>query len=962
MRIFGKDGDGYELTVRLENAGSLREWLGATSYSKLLPHLTSQAAWHSFMNSTSSSLLNLQMRVRALLFDKAAGCVYEDFGEKIAPSSLNPSYLQLNGNAVYFPLDQDAEDFKRYQANATRTPTGPLRHQPYQAKGQNVQGQHAHNNSRRNLEDCHDVKGGGSISQQRHASQAGHGFNNMMNTKQEMSKPSLNKVKKVEAWDSSDATKRPMEIMGTINKKLRSPKISNKATFQTDGTGVPVRDHQEKMSSHKTAGNLARNSEENSRFTSSTARTSTTSQGVAAETGDVGPLWYDQCAKSYLTERMQRLAQRTAQQKLPFPEREGFSRTPEGMVAYIEFNAKRQKTMCVLKPDADSRGGLSHGQTERLSNEAEKVRGNHMFVPDLKFLANCVPDNPVPAKRRRLEKWDDEPKGLLDRLDELQFRSPNAKLGVVKEETPLTSESRSLQGRQNVTVKKDTGVSPGSSKSDRFSNKVREHEAEHMLRQTVSKLVADAGFEGLKQSSLDLFVDILDSRFKKLSTGLRALIDNYRRQCSQAEYMKMFLQISGSSMEDLMEQVKLGVQKQQLLEQQRQEQEQLLQKQHREQEELQRQKQQREQDELQKQKQQRDEEHLTQQKLQEEQSLKQRQVEDQQLHQQLQNSQKQRQVEHQHASRQPDQNHPHSQQPQQHLQKLRQPEQQPSQPPQAQQQAQKQRQVDQQQTQQQQLQKQRQTDQQHLQQQQATKQRQQDQHHSQQQQLPQPHQHSQKPRPSEHQYGQQPSHFSNHKRRPQPTQSPSRQTLSAKQVGMRPPSAPAAMDSALKQARKACSDTMDQHKQKADQVMGLIRQHPQQSSVDMLASPKQGSLSSPTKGLSKKSPDGYPGLLHQRQPVSQQSSADKAQKRKQQQVNMGRHSPNMGRNPKKVEKERPLDGKSLGETRPMVGKKPMQMMAGGNSSSWHSPIPSVKSQTSPMLQHMKQQASSLQQQ
>lgn len=91
MRIFGKDGDGYELTVRLENAGSLREWLGSASYAKLMPYLASQATWHSFMNSTSTALLNLQMRVRALLFDKAAGCVYEDFGETIAPSSLNPS-------------------------------------------------------------------------------------------------------------------------------------------------------------------------------------------------------------------------------------------------------------------------------------------------------------------------------------------------------------------------------------------------------------------------------------------------------------------------------------------------------------------------------------------------------------------------------------------------------------------------------------------------------------------------------------------------------------------------------------------------------------------------------------------------------------------------------------------------------------------------------------------------------
>ncbi|KAL2634966.1 hypothetical protein R1flu_006445 [Riccia fluitans] len=947
MRIFGKDGDGYELTVRLENAGSLREWLGAASYAKLVPYLASEAAWHSFMNSTSSALLNLQMRVRALLFDKATGCVYEESGETIVPSSLNPSYLQLNGNAIYLSLDQDAEDFKRYQACTSRTPTTPIRHQPYSAKGQTSHGQHTQMASRRNLEDGHEVKDGISSSQQqRQSSQGGHGYN-MTNLKQETSKPSLNKVKKIEAWDSSDATKRPLEMIGgTISKKLRSPKISTKATFQTEGAGFPVRDHQDKMASQKSAGGFARSLEEGSRVSTLPCSGRT---GHAADSGDIGPLWYDKCAKINFNERMQRLAQRAAQQKLPFAEREGFSRTPEGMVAYIDFNAKRQKTMSVVKRESEAPGTLSGVHISKPCSEVDKVKVDPTFVPDLKFLADSIPDNPVPAKRRKLEKYDHYPLGPLDNLDELQLRSSKGREDIGRQDAQSNSEAVLLSGRYQVSGK-EMNVVPDSRQLDQPGDKVREHGADHMLRQTVAKLVADAGFEGLKQSSLDLFVDILDSRFKKLSTGLRGLIDSYRRQCSQSEYLKMFIQISGSSMEDMVEEVKEGVQKQQQLEQQRLaqlelEQEQLqLQMRQREEEELQQQQKQREEEELrqqkkqreelqlQEQKQQQEEEKLAQNKLhQEEQPLKQRQADEKHSQQQQQSSQKQRVLDQQQSPRETDL---------QQQQKVRQTEKQSLQSPHFQQHQLHKRQSEHQQNQQQPTQKQRQPDHQQSQQ--------------------------QKQRQSEHQLTQQQqqqqSQYASHKKRPQQAQSP-RQSQPAKPGGMRSPPVPSAVHSVLKQARKACSDTMEQHKQKADQVMGLVKQHPQKMSQmsTLTYAQKHGSVGSPTKGSMTKSPDPYLGPLNPRQTLPQQSSVDKSHKRSQPQTsNTGRNSTTTGRNPKKVEKERPLEGKTLGESRPVMGKKAMQMMSGGNSSPWHPSLPMVKSQTSPMLQHVKQQTSSLQ--
>ncbi|KAL3692784.1 hypothetical protein R1sor_006435 [Riccia sorocarpa] len=922
-------------------SSSLREWLGAASHAKLVPFLASETAWHSFMTSTSSALLNLQMRVRALLFDKAAGCVYEEFGEIIAPSSLNPSYLQLNGNAIYFPLDQDAEDFKRYQSYSSRTPTTPMRHQPYSSKGQVSHGQQTHTASRRNLDGGYEGKDGISASQQQR--QSAQGGYNMTISKQETSKPSLNKVKKVEAWDSSDATKRPLEMIGgTINKKLRSPKISTKATFQTEGAGFPVRDHQEKIASHKSASGFGRSTDEASRVS---ALYCAGRAGPATDSGDVGPLWYDHCAKLNLNERMQRLAQRAAQQKLPFAEREGFSRTPEGMVAYMDFNAKRQKTMSVVERDSDGLRGLSLRHSPKpCSSEIDRVKVDLTFTPDLKFLADSIPDNPVPAKRRKVDLCDHHPVGLLDNLDELQLRSSEATEANGRQDSQMSSERLLLTGSHNV-VGKELNVVPDPRQVDQAVNKARDHGADHLLRQSVAKLVADAGFEGLKQSSLDLFVDVLDSRFKKLSTGLRGLIDNYRRQCSQSDYLKMFIQISGSSMEDMVDEVKEGVQKQQVLEQQRlaqleleqeqlqlqrqqrEEEELLLQQKLREEERLQQQKKQQEEKELQEQKQHQETEMMTQNKFHpEEQTQKQRQTEEKHLQQQQQSSQKQRVLDQQQSPRETDV---------QHQQKARQQEKQSLQPPQFQQQQIHKRLSE------------------HPQQQQTQKQRQSDHQLSQQQ----------KQRHFEHQLAQQQqSQHPSHKKRPQQTQSP-RQSQPAKPGSMRSPPVPSAVESVFRQARRACSDTIEQHKQKADQVIGLIKQHPQKMSQmsTLTHGQKHSSVGSPTKGSMTKSPDTYSGLVSQRQSVPQQSSLDKSQKRSQQQsANTARNSTPTGRNPKKFEKERPSDGKALGESRQLMGKKAVQMMSGGNSSSWHPSLPMGKSQTSSMLQHVKQQASSLQ--
>jgi hypothetical protein len=81
-QLLGEDGRGYELARRLEACGAWREWLGDDSaHAALAQHLTSPATWDAFLYPSASPspparpLLLLQLRVRALLFDKASAAL-----------------------------------------------------------------------------------------------------------------------------------------------------------------------------------------------------------------------------------------------------------------------------------------------------------------------------------------------------------------------------------------------------------------------------------------------------------------------------------------------------------------------------------------------------------------------------------------------------------------------------------------------------------------------------------------------------------------------------------------------------------------------------------------------------------------------------------------------------------------------------------------------------------------------
>ncbi|KAI5581346.1 hypothetical protein POPTR_007G011800v4 [Populus trichocarpa] len=110
MSVLGDDGLGYDLARKLETLGMWRAWLGDSLYSNFLHSLSSPASWQSFMrtdDSKSKSHFQLQLRARALLFDKASVSLFLRSNTVAAVSNLNPNYLQLHGDDVYFTLEDE---------------------------------------------------------------------------------------------------------------------------------------------------------------------------------------------------------------------------------------------------------------------------------------------------------------------------------------------------------------------------------------------------------------------------------------------------------------------------------------------------------------------------------------------------------------------------------------------------------------------------------------------------------------------------------------------------------------------------------------------------------------------------------------------------------------------------------------------------------------------------------------
>ncbi|XP_061356686.1 uncharacterized protein LOC133301093 isoform X2 [Gastrolobium bilobum] len=121
MALLGEDGRGYELARKLDSCGVWRTWLGDSTYSNFSRSLASPSAWDSFITthpSNSRAHIHLQLRVRALLFDKASSAsLFPNSNPSPSLSRLNPSFLHLHADDIYFTLE-DAPTSSKNQSKS----------------------------------------------------------------------------------------------------------------------------------------------------------------------------------------------------------------------------------------------------------------------------------------------------------------------------------------------------------------------------------------------------------------------------------------------------------------------------------------------------------------------------------------------------------------------------------------------------------------------------------------------------------------------------------------------------------------------------------------------------------------------------------------------------------------------------------------------------------------------------
>ncbi|KAG2713607.1 hypothetical protein I3760_04G184800 [Carya illinoinensis] len=113
MPLMREEGRGYELARKLEACGVWRSWLGNSKYAGFSDFLNSPSSWKGFMRtyeSNSRAPIHLQLRVRALLFDKASiSLVF--FVSSIFFYCTVVADLRLRGDDVYFTLEKPAQDW-----------------------------------------------------------------------------------------------------------------------------------------------------------------------------------------------------------------------------------------------------------------------------------------------------------------------------------------------------------------------------------------------------------------------------------------------------------------------------------------------------------------------------------------------------------------------------------------------------------------------------------------------------------------------------------------------------------------------------------------------------------------------------------------------------------------------------------------------------------------------------------
>lgn len=223
--------------------------------------------------------------------------------------------------------------------------------------------------------------------------------------------------------------------------------------------------------------------------------------------------WYSQFFDKYRASKPYRLS---------FGDRDTDKRTPEQMSAYLNVAEKHKKRRVVFKDDQNTAFGntvfeVSNVRSNSVIDDLGTTDDENLFFPETMFTVNCVPDSVLPPSTGVEDNKKVDLNGILDTLPQIKTKSP-----IMIERLGIRPEYLSMD-------KKNLG----------------KEQALEMSKKVIAHTLKNVGFETASEESVEILSQLLSGHICKLGGILKVLSDNYRKQYSAMELIKMFLQTTG---------------------------------------------------------------------------------------------------------------------------------------------------------------------------------------------------------------------------------------------------------------------------------------------------------------------------------------------------------------------------------------------------------------------------------
>lgn len=235
--------------------------------------------------------------------------------------------------------------------------------------------------------------------------------------------------------------------------------------------------------------------------------------------------WYNQFIEKYKANKPYRLV---------LGDRESQKRSPEEMASYLSCISNHKKMRVAFKEDQHM--GFANSVTEHASNMqpigSNSVADDPSIFPEIMFTLNCVPDSALPSINRVENNQKVKLIGVLDTLPPVTTRSPVMieRLGIRPEYLNMEHGGSLYRGKIGPEGNRKLF---GSEQASKISQKV------------VARMLTVVGFEAAMEGPIEVFSQLMTCHISKLGRNLKVLTDNYRKQCSAMELLKMLLKTAG---------------------------------------------------------------------------------------------------------------------------------------------------------------------------------------------------------------------------------------------------------------------------------------------------------------------------------------------------------------------------------------------------------------------------------